>query len=220
MIEDIEKTIGSPPLFFQAAKDGIWEEARTWSYGDGLPPDTLLRDYVRGEYQDLAFEVFFRDLQGRTMYFGIRPLQKKGPRPDDHAFMRNAFKGIFTLPEPGFGAVVDAIARALSMDTGLLLHGEPECVDIGVVNFWKSVGPCTVWKKGLRKTITEKDLFRILSPTHKALLKNPMNHLAVEFRYRTGHPHWIAFDVSEKKGREHVLIPSLVVQKIAWFLKP
>ena len=218
LIERIESLIASPPLFIQLAKEGVWERAWKLHLSEGPPSETWLKSYARGGEDDIAVEVFFRCTEGRELYFGLRHSRKLKPGLDPVYFLTAFFRGVFEFQETTFSTMVNGIVRELSGDPPALFAGDPDHIDIGVVNYWKSAGSCTVWRKEAPKVFREKDLVHMLAGQNKSLLRNRLHYLGLEFKYLGSLPHWISFEASEKRGSEFFLSVPLVMEKLKTLL--
>lgn len=214
MIEEIDRSVLPPPLYIQMAKDGIWERAWKVTYADGAPTALEVQRYLSGREKDVALEVFFRTADGRRSYFGIRHPQ--GCRFDLNRieFLKTLLKIVFESKKSTFEEISKTAALELCANKGALFAGDPDRVDIGVIDYWKSVGKCTVWQKGDVKQLNENALVQALSGHHPELLKNSKNCQGVEFKYFGDLPHWISFEVSEKIEGEFILNPKLVIDKL------
>jgi hypothetical protein len=214
-IEKIDVLLVNSPLLLQLAKSGIWENAWQLDWDGGMPRVADIRGYLLEDAEDVALEIFFKTTRGRHAYFGLRYGEGFCPGMDRFGFLSAIFRAAFSSPTPTFQTIVNDISGRLCKGDETLFPGDPDRIDMGVVNWWKSMGIRTIWKKGEPKHMGEEDLLaRLAGDPH--LLHNSCNYVGLEFKYFGGCPHWISFQVSRKMGNDYILSTEEVLDNLSF----
>jgi hypothetical protein len=203
LVERLNKSISHPPSLIQVAIKGIWEDTWDIPFQNRMPSIATIGQYLEKGTEGLAFEVFFRTDDGYNIILGTRfteQLITTAPKE----FIITSFQSIWSVNPPAFASMISDLSEKLTGDTKALFEIAPTGVELGVVNWWKSMGSIEVWRNAQEKTISRETLKKQLEG-HTHLLKNNNNYVALELNYRVTPHYWIGIQVSDKQARRWIL---------------
>lgn len=187
---DVVQASSPVPQYVQIAPHGRWESAvRLAPEGDdaaSLDPGSV--------DETVAAEIFYRLASGRLAFAGI-PYSTGLRRVTSPTEFVNLFIGLAgQLLASRLDEAVAMLGRELNSDSRTYAFDEPEHLELGVIDYWKSVGSVVIWRRNAAEPVPKQ--VTDISIHNEALLRNRLNHIAVEFAYR--HPaHWLGVQVSD-----------------------
>jgi hypothetical protein len=179
LIEELNKTIEQSPSLIQVAINGMWEDTWKIPFDDGLPSIAAINQYLEKGAEGIAIEVFFKTTDGYNIMFGIRFIDRlvtTSPRE----FLVTSFNSIWAEKPLPFVTMITELSEKLTGDPKSLFRVDPTGVELGVINWWKSMGSLEIWNSSEVKTINKEDLKKQLE-VNPHLLKNNKNYVAVDY---------------------------------------
>lgn len=203
LIEKLNKTIYKSPSIIQVAINGIWEDTWKILFEDGMPTIEAVNKYLKKGAEGIAIEVFYKTNEGYNIMFGIRfkdGLIIANPRE----FLVTSFHVIWSKKHFPFAAMITELSKEVTGDAKVLFNGDPTCIELGVINWWKSMGSLEIWNSSEVKTINKENLKKQME-ANPHLLKNNKNYVALDFSYQVTPQCWTSIQVADKHDNEWVL---------------
>jgi hypothetical protein len=165
----------SVPTLFQFAKDGLWENA--WSFSrDDMPSHVELTTYL-AQRTEIAFEAFFEQ-----SFFGAR---MTGSTFEVEAFSTKCLRAV--CAQESFFSVFQSELGCPE------LSQQPTFAEIGCINAWRSVGAVYISEAQLAPTGFDQLWLSI----HRSAVGRDIRHAkAIEFAFEHPLPHWFGVPVS------------------------
>ena len=171
--------LSSEISYIQFAFNGIWEN----TYKIYKQSDFKL-ETINDLKNEIAFELFLNDNK-QKLFIGIRYCNEE----IDKNWISNKVEYLLNSD------LSDIIKSEIGEE--FLDKKHLQKIEIGVVDYWKSIGSNIVWKKGSE---IELDKETVASTINKKLCKSKLNYQAVEFAYQGLHDYWIGYDISIKNN--------------------
>lgn len=171
----------------QFARRGKWEEALVVDRSDGDPACTFLR-WVSSGQGEFAAE-FFGRCAGGAAFWGMRFAEAEMDRCV-------ALAEILKCALRADRAMADCVERAGRMAGGALFAGEPDYLELGMLNAWQTFGPLSFWNKGSARGMSES--FERCLPAEARFGHPTAAPIALEAAYAAPVPHWLGFPVSQR----------------------
>lgn len=201
LFEQLCKTISSSPLFVQVALQGKWEDSWSISFEEGMPSIEEIDTYLKKGTEGIAFEVFFQTTLGYKCFLGVRfkeGLVVATPRE----FLIVSFQSIWSLRT--IVEMASDLSKKLTGNPKTLFDIDPTSIELGVSNWWKSMGSIKIWTSAEGKVINKEILKKQLQASPH-LLNNNNNYVAMEFNYEVIPHYWVALQVSDEKNGKWIL---------------
>lgn len=131
------------PTAVQLAGDDWWESALVRTVGQSRWSAEEVRALARS-YEDLAVEVFIRNMDGREGFIGLRYAGSTVEPVVERVL------GLAGSVLAGELSGVDDVVQVLRFHSRELSAGAPVGIELGVVNAWRSVGSLVFWRAGKR----------------------------------------------------------------------
>jgi len=184
------------PQFAQIAVSGNWEKYVRTELGKAINSDLL-----SGEIDSsIAGEIFYKLNDGRSIFLGLRYANSLQSVSSPVEFLQKFQETLQTANNKSLSDTLADLGQRLNADTKTYTEFNPDHVELGVVNNWKSVGSMILRKSG-EPAITSDSLQALLTQNNQ-LLNNTKNHIALEFTCNDPH-HWIAIQVSTFKNEQY-----------------
>lgn len=193
------------PTAVQLAGDDWWESALVRTVGQSRWSAEEVRALARS-YEDLAVEVFIRNMDGREGFIGVRYAGLTVEPVVERVL------GLAGSVLAGELSGVDDVVQVLRFHGRELSAGAPAGIELGVVNAWRSVGSLVFWRAG-KPPPDEQEARRALE-RHPRLLEPQTNPVALEFAFEGALPHWVGVEVSNPTKTGQVLDVSLLLRAI------
>lgn len=203
LVYELNKKIFQQPSLIQVAIKGIWEDTWDIPFVDGQPSIDAIDHYLKKGTEGIAFEVFFKTDDGYNLILGIRFTEGLVPATP-REFLMASFQSIWSMNKPTFASMITDLSKKLTGDPKSLFGIDPTGVELGVINWWKSMGSIEIWKGSESKNIN-KNVLKEKLEKNSHLLKNNNNYVAMEFNYRVAPHYWIGIQVSDKQDDTWVL---------------
>lgn len=194
--ERLDHILLPPPRLLQLAIDGKWETALKLPFADGKPQAVMIQEFLAGRRDNIAIEIFYETQLGEA-YLGLRYHPQLSGVVGPLQFLMSVIDSVFGMSDEPFSRFVEDLSERVSNRKDTLLVGSPTSVELGIVNYWKSYPPITIWKQGRRMPASESEISDLLR-MHDHILHNEDNYAGLEFVYKKLPMHWLAFQVSDK----------------------
>lgn len=191
------------PLLVEVSINGIWEDAWHIDYKEGIPSREAVEAYLAKGTERIAVEVFFKTIDGYTLFLGIR-FNEKLKTATPKKFLTTCFQSIWSMTSPSFSGIVSDLSKQLTGDERILFDSYPTAIELGVVNWWQSLGNIEIWNQQQKKMISKIMLQQQLNGSPH-LLHNNHNYTGLEFNYQVIPHYWLGIQVADKKGEKWVL---------------
>jgi len=210
-IKSLNNKLTRSPFKLQMAVDRQWEEAWKINFDNFKFSEDEIRKFVGKDTQIVAVELFYKTNDKRDFYFGVQyhPDLKRIENP--YTFLKTYLSTLKELKDRSIYSVISNLGQNLNGNKETFLTYEPSSIVIGIVDWWMTFGPCTIWEKGEEKFINSQILHEKLE-SNKNLISNGKNYPGLEFVYNYTPKHWISFQVGEKEGSEFKLDASHIVE--------
>ncbi|KQW60737.1 hypothetical protein [Ensifer sp. Root127] len=180
------------PTHVQCALDGRWEEALLINKQSLLPPKEEFDAWLGGK-TNFALEVFFCMPHRRVMFVGVRWMNRL---PEE---LYEAVSSVVQLMEHRQASgkatyPTHFFEESLSVR---LLTDAPSYLEIGVNNFWQSVGSCVIWNAGEPPADTQGAISRV-SALAPQLLKPQPSNVILNVAYKNPISHWAGVEISQE----------------------
>lgn len=178
--ERLSKLITTPPDVIQFAKDRKYEQAWILNQSSRKPSLREQRSYVDREKFDVLIVEYVWNSKDDSKRFVLTFFQDKTTKMRDPKEFVSFCLNLF-YAKPRFMTLVHR------MDTGIVgkpyLFRQPaDDASIGVFNYWFSVGPVPLWKRGER--LNREDIRKRLR-SRPEVEKSELNYQALLFRFNT-----------------------------------
>ncbi|MFI6296472.1 hypothetical protein ACIBEJ_33115 [Nonomuraea sp. NPDC050790] len=177
VIAGLVKVTSEPVV--QVAADGVWEAALVLPRR--RPPLDAVHEVARRARESVAVEVLWPG----QVFVGVRwPPAEAG----------EAARALERLGD-GPGSVAGDLAVLLGVEP----RAEPEFVEVGAVNAWRSTGSLVIWRKE-RPVRARLAVQRLEERPDLLLCAHPV---AAEIAATRPRPHWVGVTVSTPEGERH-----------------
>jgi hypothetical protein len=195
------------PIVVQIAADGIWEDPWTVRAGERVTVQSI-DEWFAGRGADVAVELFFADQGGTRLFVGVRVAMLTPAERRD--FVADTLS---RLAERRWRSLAEVLVgwRLPSGNLAVPTRGHiPTAIEIGVVNAWKSVGACTVWRPG--QPDLDLDHLATILAGQPQLREPHATPTAVELAFSQPLPHWIGIYAAERgQDGRYRLVPEIVL---------
>jgi len=217
LTKSINDRLTSNPFKVQMAVNRQWEKAWKISFNNFNFTENEIKDFVKKDTEIVAVELFYKTKDKKDFYFGVQyhPDLKNIENP--YAFLKTYMNTVKELKDRSFHSVISNLGQNLNDNKETFLTCEPSSIVMGIVDWWMTFGPCTIWKKGKEKVISSQILNKKLE-SNKNLITNDKNYPGIEFVYDCTPKHWISFQAGEKEESEFKLDASYVVDLLETLL--
>jgi|GEM_PF-3814310 len=193
----------------QLAVDGSWESAWLLRHGNTIPSVDDIAAWLPDTPHNVAFEVFFPQYPSGEAFLGIRLTGSQ--RLAQAQILYTIIQAVLRRTWTTFDTLMENIQTVLpAFATVPALTASPDALDIGVVNAWRSIGPCRIWKRDEPDISTEQLQERL--SRHPVLLHPQPKPLALEVAFCQPLEHWLGLEVSVVQGSDHILDLARVIQ--------
>ncbi len=184
------------PQYAQIATQGNWEDALRIDF-DTTPGLNLLSETIDAS---IAGEIFYKLNDGRVIFLGLRysPLMSSVSSPAE--FLQKLQTTLQHVPQKSIPEVFEALGRTLHDDPKAYTGAKASYVELGVIDYWKSMGSCVV-RKYDDPPVTKEFTAELLK-RNEPLAHNQSNHTALEFACASPE-HWIAVQTSTLQSGQY-----------------
>jgi hypothetical protein len=217
VISQLSNSLQPTPFKIQAAVNRQWEKAWKMDPTNIIVSDEDIKKFV-GTAEIAAIELFYKTKDNTDFYLGIQFHKGLKNTPTTYDFFNIYFSILKSTPNLSLINVVKLLGERLDNNEELIQMKEPTSIAIGVVDFWMTYGPCTIWKSGEDTAAMNSNILNTKLIGHENLLQNKDNHTGLELIYDGVPKYWFSFQVSQKKEEIYTLQMSMVRKLLSTYL--
>lgn len=193
----------------QVAVNGVWESCLAIEPSQNVPVATI-EEFI-GDDTDVAFEVFFHVAGGAPSFVGVR---LNGHSKQQQAqIIADCVKRVHAGKWVTVADVIDGLRERVEHS---LYTCEPDFMELGVTNLWKSAGPVMLWRA--EEAVLDTTSLRKKLDAHPHIRRVFPMPLGLDRGFSHPIPHWLSTPVSRQVDGGHRLSFDLVAE--AMQLKP
>lgn len=216
MIQTLSNTLQQAPFKIQAAVNRQWEKAWKMDPKNIVVSNEEIHTFV-GDAEIAAIELFYKTKDNTDFYLGLQFHKELANTPTVYNFFNIFFSVIRSESDLSLQSIVRHLGIRLDNNETLIQMGQPTSIAVGVVDFWMTYGPCTIWQRGDEK-IMNGDILQSKLVGHENLIQNKDNHTGLEFIYDGKPKYWFSFQASVKQGDLYILQPTKVQELVHTYL--
>lgn len=209
-VKSINDKLTDNPFKVQMAVNRQWEKAWKIDFNNFNFSENEIKDFVKKDTEVIAVELFYKTKDKRDFYIGIQYHPDLNKVENPYSFLKTYLNTLKDLKDKSLPSIVLNLGLNLDGNEDAFLTREPSSIVLGIVDWWMTFGPCTIWEKGEEKVISRKILLKKLE-SNRNLISNDKNYPGIEFVYNYVPKHWISFQAGEKSGVIFELDTSYVV---------
>lgn len=174
----LAESIISKPDIIQFAKDRKYEEAWIIPLSGGRPSQQQIADYLaKGDYQLLIVEYIWNSQIDNQRFVLTVFLDQKCQLQDHRVFVNICLEMFFDYKD--FLSFIEKFDQRI-IGRSYLLRNLPEMANMGIFNYWLSVGPVDLWNKGEKLDL---DKIRQKIEARQNIKKSKLNYQGLLFRF-------------------------------------
>lgn len=197
LIDKLSGTIKDGPYKIQFAVNREWEKALKIDLINHVElSETEVSNFLGNEPRIIAGEVFFKTKDNKDCYIGIQWDETFTNAKTPRIFFETYLKTVILNKGTSFTNLLSQLGIAFFTNDNAFLDQTCTSIELGVVDFWMSLGPLRIYTQGDTIPTSEQIVEKVNTLSH--IIENSYNYVGLEYVFENSPKHWFSFQVSNK----------------------